>query len=81
MAKASRPYCAWILRIASTVRFSASSHVASRKPSCVRIMRREQTVRMIVLQVALYALGAEHAAIHREFFPRLESDDLVLMNL
>ena len=43
--------------------------------------RREQAVRMFVLQVALYALGAEHAAVDRKLFPRLESDDLVVMNL
>ena len=68
-------------RIASTVRFSASSHVASRKPSCVRIERRKQTVRMFVLQIALHALWAEHSAIHRKLFPGLEAHDLVVMNL
>ena len=36
---------------------------------------------MIILQVALHALRAEHAAIDRELFPRLESDDLVVFNL
>ena len=33
---------------------------------------------MRALHVALHAFGTEHAAIERELFPRLESDDLVV---
>ena len=43
--------------------------------------RIEQPVGMIGLQVALHAFRAEHAAIERELFPRLEPDHLVVANL
>jgi hypothetical protein len=33
------------------------------------------------LQVTLYALGAEHAAVERELLPRLESGYLVVTDL
>src|SRR5438046_2584606 len=36
---------------------------------------------MRALHVALHAFGTEHAAIERELFPRLESDDLVVSDL
>jgi hypothetical protein len=40
----------------------------------------KQTVRMVALHVALYALGTQHAAIEREVFPGFKSDYLVLAN-
>src|SRR4051812_35930762 len=36
---------------------------------------------MRALQVALDALGAQHAAVERELFPRLEADDFVVTHL
>src|SRR5262249_12296924 len=43
--------------------------------------RREQPIGMLVLHVALDAFRAEHAAVERELFPRLEADDLVVLDL
>ena len=36
---------------------------------------------MRALQVALDALGAEHAVVEREILPRLEADDLLSLTL
>ena len=43
--------------------------------------RGEQPVGVRALQVALHALRAEHAAVEREVLPRLEADDLVVLDL
>src|SRR5678816_3989803 len=43
--------------------------------------RRQQPVRVLVLQIALNAFGTEHAADYRKLFPRFESDNLVLVDL
>ena len=40
----------------------------------------KQAVGMIVLQVALDAFRAEPAFVERKFLPRLEPDDLVVLN-
>ena len=63
------------------VKSSASSHVALRNPASVRIRDRSKPVRVAALHVALHALGAEHAVVERELFPRLEADDSVFANL
>ena len=47
----------------------------------VALQCREQSIRMRALQVALDALGTEHAAIERELVPRLEADDVVTTDL
>ena len=36
---------------------------------------------MVALQIALDALGTEHAAVERELLPRLEADHAVLADL
>ena len=41
----------------------------------------QQAIGMRALQVALDALGAQHAAIERELVPRLEADDLIVLDL
>ena len=41
----------------------------------------QQTIRMGALQVPLDAFRAQHAAVERKFFPRLEADDLVVSDL
>ena len=51
----------------------------SRRARTGRARRREQPVGVRALQVALDALGAEHAAVEREILPRLEADDLVVL--
>src|SRR5436305_1843938 len=33
---------------------------------------------MSALHITLHALGAQHSAVERKFFPRLETDDLVI---
>jgi hypothetical protein len=43
--------------------------------------RREQTIRVFVLQIALDALGAELAAVEREVLPRFEADDALVLDL
>src|SRR5262245_16801573 len=42
---------------------------------------RQQPVRMAALQVALDPFGAEHAAVHGEVLPGLETNDRVLPDL
>ena len=81
MAKASRPYCD--LNFADGLDGAIQRFIpCGFAKTVVRAdQRREQPVGMFVLQVALDALGAEHAAIDRELFPRLEADDLVVVNL
>src|SRR5687767_4880194 len=69
-AKASRPYFSWMPWIFAATRSRASGHSASRKPLLV-----------VVLQVALHALGAEHPAVHGELLPGLEAHHLVVANL
>ena len=49
--------------------------------SFVARQRRAQAIRMLVLHVALHALGAELALVERELFPRLEADDLFVLDL
>ena len=54
------------------------------KPSGARrvaAVGREQAIGVRALQVALDALGTEHAVIERELLPRLEADDLVVLDL
>ena len=41
----------------------------------------EQAVGMGPLQIALDALGTEHAAVEGELLPRLEADDLIVLDL
>src|SRR4029079_6467978 len=40
-----------------------------------------ETIRMLVLHIALHALGAELAAVEGEIFPGLEADHLVRLDL
>jgi hypothetical protein len=47
----------------------------------VALICMEQTVGMGALQIALHAFWAEHAAIEREIFPRLEADHLIVFDL
>jgi hypothetical protein len=47
----------------------------------VALERVEQAVGVGVLQVALHALGAQLALVERELVPRLEADDLVVLDL
>src|SRR5439155_588473 len=47
----------------------------------VALVGAEQTVGVRALQVALDALGAEHAAVEGEVLPRLEADDLIALHL
>src|SRR5438552_11666159 len=42
---------------------------------------RQQTIRMRALHVTFDAFRAKHPAIERKFFPRLESNDLVIADL
>ena len=60
---------------------SASSQAAVRKPCVGAQQRIEQPVGMVALQVALDALGAEHAVVEGEFLPRLEADHVVVAHL
>src|SRR5262249_29492946 len=43
--------------------------------------RLEQSVGVLVLHVALHALGTEHAAIERKLLPRLKADNLIVFDL
>ena len=43
--------------------------------------RRQQPIRMLVLHVALHALGAELPLVEGELLPRLEADDLLVLHL
>ena len=43
--------------------------------------RRQQPIRVLVLHVALHALGAELPLVERELLPRLEADDLLVLHL
>ena len=42
--------------------------------------RRQQAIRVLVLHVALHALGAELPLVERERLPRLEADDLLVLH-
>ena len=53
----------------------------TRRARRVALQRVEQPVGVAVLQVALDALGAELALVERELVPRLEADDLVVLDL
>ena len=81
-AKASRPYAAWMRWISRAVRSSAVVPVDRLEAApLVARERRQQAVGVLVLHVALHALGAELPAVERELFPRLEADDLVVLHL
>src|SRR5690606_321138 len=43
--------------------------------------RRDETIGMRSLEIALHAFRAEHAAVEREVHPRLEADHLVVLDL
>ena len=47
----------------------------------VTLVGVEETVGMVVLKVALDALGTEHALVEGELLPRLEADDLIVLDL
>ena len=60
----------------------AVGHVGeSRRRAGVAAQRRQQSVGMRALQVALDAFRTEHAAVERKLLPRLEADDFVVAHL
>ena len=64
------------------VRSSAASQPSSAEaPALDALERRQQPVRVLVLQVALHALGTELPAVEGELLPGLEADDLLVLHL
>ena len=70
--------------ISAATRLIASVYGIGLKPDAddgISPLCRHQSIGMRALQVALHALGTEHAAIEGKVFPRLEADDLVVAHL
>src|SRR5262249_23011615 len=51
------------------------------KPVCAAHERGQEPVRVAALEIAFDHLGTEHAAVHRELLPGLETDDRIVLNL
>ena len=68
------------LQLAQPARREIESFVPSRRAKAFvgAHQRIEQPVRMVTLQVALDALGAQHSAVERKLLPGLETDDVVV---
>ena len=81
-AKASRPYagldsldlaCRALQRRVPVDRLEAAARLVARE-------RRQQTIRVLVLHVALHALRAQLALVEGELLPGLEPDDLFVLH-
>src|ERR1035441_2510695 len=51
------------------------------KPLLAAHQWREQTIRMVALEIALHPFWAKHAAVKWELLPRLEPDHAIVANL